>query len=143
MLNFTNNCTISPKVITSTLYKGHSLIIFVRTLNLIWKSSDLRVNKSLALDSKKVAGNLLKGVHFFGGVIQSTSDAKYVVHTCLPPLPPSSPFIRDLKQRGQQKSGRVRLAKQQPLLHNYNVKLSNFTFCRGCEHKATILFFFS
>ena len=45
--------------------------------------SPVRVSKSLALDSKKVAG-VLKGVHFFGGggeVIQSTSDAKYVVHT--------------------------------------------------------------
>ena len=30
-----------------------------------------------------------------------------------------------------------------PLWHDYYVKLPNFMFCRGCEHKRTILFFFS
>ena len=30
-----------------------------------------------------------------------------------------------------------------PLWHDYYVKLLNFMFCRGCEHKRTILFFFS
>ena len=28
-------------------------------------------------------------------------------------------------------------------LHDYNVKVPNFTFCRRQEHKATIFFFFS
>ena len=30
-----------------------------------------------------------------------------------------------------------------PSLHDYNVKLPNFTFCRGSEHKTTTFFFFS
>ena len=30
-----------------------------------------------------------------------------------------------------------------PLLHDYDVKMSNFTFCRGHEHKRTTFFFFS
>ena len=30
-----------------------------------------------------------------------------------------------------------------PSLHNYNVKLPNFTFCRGREQNATNFFFFS
>ena len=30
-----------------------------------------------------------------------------------------------------------------PSLHDYNVKVPNFTFCRGREHKATTFFFFS
>ena len=30
-----------------------------------------------------------------------------------------------------------------PSLHDYNVKLPNFTFCRGREHKTTTFFFFS
>ena len=28
-------------------------------------------------------------------------------------------------------------------LHDYNVKMPKFTFCRGREHKITIFFFFS
>ena len=41
------------------------------------------------------------------------------------------------------KSNRFRLAKQQlcTLLHDYNVKVSNFTFCRGQGHKTTTFFF--
>jgi len=31
----------------------------------------------------------------------------------------------------------------QPSLHDYNVKVPNFTFCRGQEHKTTIFIFFS
>ena len=51
---------------------------------------------------------------------------------------------------------RFRLAKQQLRtcitlfctffllsLHDYNVKVPYFTFCRGREHKTTTLFFFS
>ena len=30
-----------------------------------------------------------------------------------------------------------------PSLHDYNVEVPNFTFCRGCEHKRTTFFFFS
>ena len=30
-----------------------------------------------------------------------------------------------------------------PSLHGYNVKMPNFTFCRGREHKTTIFFSFS
>ena len=30
-----------------------------------------------------------------------------------------------------------------PSLHDYNVKLPNFTFCRGREQKTTTFFFFS
>ena len=30
-----------------------------------------------------------------------------------------------------------------PSLHDYNVKVTNFTFCRGREHKTTAFFFFS
>ena len=30
-----------------------------------------------------------------------------------------------------------------PSLHDYNVKVPKFTFCRGRERKATTLFFFS
>ena len=30
-----------------------------------------------------------------------------------------------------------------PSLHNCNVKVPNFTFCRGREHKTTTFFFFS
>ena len=29
------------------------------------------------------------------------------------------------------------------LWHDYYVKLPNFMFCGGCDHKRTILFFFS
>ena len=28
-------------------------------------------------------------------------------------------------------------------LHDYHVKMLNFTFCKGCEHKTTTFFFFS
>ena len=31
----------------------------------------------------------------------------------------------------------------QPSLHYYNVKVPNFTFCRGREHETKIFFFFS
>ena len=51
------------------------------------------------------------------------------------------------------KAKRFRLAKQQlctlflylslPSLHDYNVKVPNFTFCRGREQKTTTFFFFS
>ena len=62
-------------------------------------------------------------------------------------------IIRELKpvkqrrrprQRERQKSNRFRLAKQQlcTLLHDHNVKVPNFTFCRGRGHKTTTLFFF-
>ena len=30
-----------------------------------------------------------------------------------------------------------------PSLHNYNVKVPKFMFCRGREHKTTTFFFFS
>ena len=30
-----------------------------------------------------------------------------------------------------------------PSLRDYNMKVPNFTFCRGQEHKTTTLFFFS
>ena len=30
-----------------------------------------------------------------------------------------------------------------PSLHDYNVKVPNFTFCAKCEHKTTTFFFFS
>ena len=77
------------------------------------------------------------------------------------PLPlPFPNKIRELKQRRRrrqrerQKRNRFRSAKQQlctcitlflyislPSLHDYNVKVPNFTFCRGREHKTTFLFF--
>ena len=62
---------------------------------------------------------------------------------------------RQRRQREQQKTNRFILAKQQlctcithvhhafPSLHDYDVKLPNFTFCRGREHKTTTFFFFS
>ena len=59
------------------------------------------------------------------------------------------------KEEGK-KSNRFRLAKKQlctcntlflhiylSSLHHCNVKVPNFTFCRGREHTKTILFFFS
>ena len=59
---------------------------------------------------------------------------------------------RELKQWWQQKCSRVRLAKQQlcscimfflyislPSLHVYDVKLPNFMFCRGWEHKTILI----
>ena len=58
------------------------------------------------------------------------------------------------RQREQQKSNWFILAKQQlrtcitlflyislPWLHVYNVKMLNFTSCRGREHKTTFFFF--
>ena len=67
---------------------------------------------------------------------------------------------RELKQRQRQlewqKSNRFIVAKQQLCtcnhaflyisllsLHDYSVKVSNFTFCQGREHKTTTFFFFS
>ena len=62
---------------------------------------------------------------------------------------------RQRRQRERQKSNRFILAKQQlfscfthvhhafPSLHDYDVKMPNFTFCRGSEHKTTTFFFFS
>ena len=62
-------------------------------------------------------------------------------------------IIRELKpvkqqrrrqQRERQKSNRFRLAKHQlfcTLLHDHNVKVPNFTFCRGRRHKTTTFFF--
>ena len=69
--------------------------------------------------------------------------------------------VRELKQRrrrrqrGRQKGNRVRLAKEKLCtcitlflyisllsLHDYDVKLPNFTFCGGLEHKTMTLFFF-
>ena len=60
------------------------------------------------------------------------------------------------RQRERQKSNRFRLAKQQhlhvhhaflcisfPLLHDYNVKMPNFTFWGGRELKTTTFFSFS
>ena len=48
----------------------------------------------------------------------------------------------DGNEKGK-KSNRFRLAKQQlcTLLHDYNVKVPNFTFCRGRGHKTTTFFF--
>ena len=48
----------------------------------------------------------------------------------------------DGNEKGK-KSNRFRLAKQQlcTLLHDYNVKVSNFTFCRRRGHKTTTFFF--
>ena len=63
---------------------------------------------------------------------------------------------RRRRQRERQKSNRFRLVKQQlctcitlflhislPSLQDYNVKVPNFTFCRGRENKTTTCFFFS
>ena len=64
-------------------------------------------------------------------------------------------FIGELKQRERQKNNSFILAKQQqqlctcictfslPSLHDQNVKMPNFTFCRGREHTTTTFFFFS
>ena len=62
---------------------------------------------------------------------------------------------RRQKQRERQKTNSFGLTKQQlctcimlfvhfflPSLHGYNVKVPNFTFCRGREHKTTTFFFF-
>ena len=48
----------------------------------------------------------------------------------------------DGNEKGK-KSNRFRLAKQQlcTLLHDYNVKVPNFTFCRRRGHKTTTFFF--
>ena len=68
---------------------------------------------------------------------------------------PLSSVVRELKQRrrrrqrGQQKSNRLRLAKQQlciciTLCCTFlwrDVKMSNFTSCEGREHKTTIFLF--
>ena len=50
---------------------------------------------------------------------------------------------RRRRQRERQKSNRFRLAKQQlcTLLHDHNVKVPNFTFCRRRGHKTTTFFF--
>ena len=51
---------------------------------------------------------------------------------------------RRRRQRERQKSNRFRLAKHQlfcTLLHDHNVKVPNFTFCRGRGHKTTTFFF--
>jgi len=63
---------------------------------------------------------------------------------------------RRRRQRERQKSNRFRLTKQQfctcislfwtislPLLHDYFVKVPNFTFCWGRERRRTTFFFFS
>ena len=63
---------------------------------------------------------------------------------------------RPQRQRKRQKSNTFRLAKQElctcitffwyislPSLHDYDLKVPNFTFCGGCEHKTTIFFFVS
>ena len=62
---------------------------------------------------------------------------------------------RELKKRERQKSNRFISVKQQlctcitllytslPLQHDYNMKVPNFTLCRGREHKTTTFFFFS
>ena len=60
------------------------------------------------------------------------------------------------KKNSKNKNNRVRLAKQQlctcitlcchislPSLHDYNVRVPNFTCCLGREHKTTTFFFFS
>ena len=60
------------------------------------------------------------------------------------------------RQRKRQKSNTFRLAKQELCtcitlfwyislrsLHDYDLKVPNFTFCGGCEHKPTIFFFVS
>ena len=61
---------------------------------------------------------------------------------------------RPRRQRGRQKSNRIRLAKEKLhvhhaflyisllSLHDYDVKLPNLTFCGGREHKTMALFFF-
>ena len=78
--------------------------------------------------------------------------------TSLPPHRSNREFTqrRRRRQRERQKRNRFRQAKQQlctcitlflyislPSLHDYNVKLPNFTFCRGREQKTTTFFFFS
>ena len=63
---------------------------------------------------------------------------------------------RPRRQRKRQKSNTFRLAKQElctcitlfwyislPSLHDYDVKVPNFTFCWGREHRPTIFFFVS
>ena len=62
---------------------------------------------------------------------------------------------RRRSQRERQTSNRFRLAEQQlctwsrflyislPSLHDYDVKIPNFTFCGGHEHKTTTFFFYS
>ena len=64
---------------------------------------------------------------------------------------------RRRRQRGRQKSNRFRffgktttldlhqafLYISLPSLHDYNVKVFNFSFSRGREHKTTTFFFFS
>ena len=63
---------------------------------------------------------------------------------------------RPQRQRKRQKSNTFRLAKQElctcitffwyislPSLHDYDLKVPNFTFCGGCEQKTTIFFFVS
>ena len=62
---------------------------------------------------------------------------------------------RRRRQRKRQTSNRFRLAQQQlctwsrflyislPSLHDYDVKIPNFTFCGGHEHKTTTFFFYS
>ena len=62
---------------------------------------------------------------------------------------------RGQRQRERQKSNRFRLAKQQlctrimlflhislTSLHDYNVKVPKFTFCRGREYKKQVSFSF-
>ena len=85
-----------------------------------------------------------------------------LITLCLSPPPRflSSPrafnFASRRLQRERQKTNGFRLAKQQlctcitllvhfyrPLLPDYNVKVPNFTFCRGREHKTTTFLFFS
>ena len=58
-------------------------------------------------------------------------------------------------QRKRQKSNRFYISKTTTLLisgffvhflaviHDYNLKVPNFKFCRGREHKTTTTFFFS
>ena len=75
--------------------------------------------------------------------------------TSLPPHRSNREFTqrRRRRQRERQKRNRFRQAKQLlctcitlffyislPSLHNYNVKLPNFTFCGGREQKTTTFF---
>ena len=92
-----------------------------------------------------------KGIIFFKSLIIHCLALKFCTRYCsceYTVLPGALENSRELKQRGRQKSNRFRLAEQQlctcftdflyislPSLHDYSVKVPNFTFCRGREHK--------
>ena len=76
--------------------------------------------------------------HFFFWYLQKRKTKAVIIRELKPVKQ-----RRRRRQRERQKSNRFRLAKQQlcTLLHDHNVKVPSFTFCRRRGHKTTTFFF--